>query len=460
MCALLLPYQQNWIRDKSRHKIGMMARQCGKTFTATLEAVDDCLEAEVNRQNNSWMILSRGQRQAEESIHAGAALHLTATKAVFKILDYKWDIAGINAHEIRFANGSKITALPATPDTARGFSRNVLLDEFAFHQHSRQIWQAVYPVISAGKKIRVISTPNGKNNKFYDLMTANDKIWSRHQVDIYQAVSQGLPRQISELQAGIGDPEAWQQEYELAFLDGLGSWLSYDLISGCEHVDAGKTEKYQGGPCFLGWDIARRNDLTVFWVLELVGDVLWTRQVTEMRRQSFAAQKAQLHQIMTNYHIIRAAGDQTGIGEEPMEHAKTMYGELRVEGVIFSAARKLDMATIMRAAFEDRRLRIPLSPAIRADLHSVRSVVGPSGAPRLLADHDGGSHADRFWACALACTVAALPTQPYSYLPIGGRSAGRSDDGLGWDADDGDTRTSGHHRQFTASLPPGGRIWR
>ena len=119
MANLLLPYQQKWIRDKSRHKIGMMARQCGKTFTATLEAVDDCLESEVNHTDNSWMILSRGQRQAEEAIHAGAALHLKATKAAFKIMDYKWDIAGINAHEIRFANGSKITALPATPDTAR-----------------------------------------------------------------------------------------------------------------------------------------------------------------------------------------------------------------------------------------------------------------------------------------------------------------------------------------------------
>ena len=121
MASLLLPYEKDWLRDKSRHKIGMMGRQCGKTFMATLEAVDDCLEAEITQQNNSWMILSRGQRQAEEAIHAGAALHLSATKAAFKIMDYKWDIAGINAHEIRFANGSKITALPATSRYRAGF---------------------------------------------------------------------------------------------------------------------------------------------------------------------------------------------------------------------------------------------------------------------------------------------------------------------------------------------------
>ena len=111
----------------------------------------------------------------------------------------------------------------------------------------------------------------------------------RHKIDIYNAVDQGLLRNIAELQAGFGDIEAWQQEYELVFLDGLGSWLSFDLITSCEHVDAGKPELYQGGPCFLGWDIARRNDLTVYWVLELVGDVMWTRQITEMRRRQRAA---------------------------------------------------------------------------------------------------------------------------------------------------------------------------
>ncbi|MCX8506083.1 MAG: terminase, partial [Alphaproteobacteria bacterium] len=63
-----------------------------------------------------------------------------------------------------------------------------------------------------------------------------------------------------------------------------------------------------------------------------------TRQVTELRRESFAAQKAQLQQIMQKYHVVRAAGDQTGIGEEPLEYAKSLYGELRVEGVIFTAA--------------------------------------------------------------------------------------------------------------------------
>ncbi|WP_258866929.1 hypothetical protein [Avibacterium paragallinarum] len=55
-------------------------------------------------------------------------------------------------------------------------------------------------MISAGWKLRVVSTPNGKGNKFYELMTDLDNTeWSRHQTDIYQAVADGLPRNIEQL---------------------------------------------------------------------------------------------------------------------------------------------------------------------------------------------------------------------------------------------------------------------
>lgn len=55
-------------------------------------------------------------------------------------------------------------------------------------------------VSKPGLKLRVISTPNGKGNKFYELMTGPaDDGWSRHTVDIYQAVADGLPRDIEEL---------------------------------------------------------------------------------------------------------------------------------------------------------------------------------------------------------------------------------------------------------------------
>ena len=70
--------------------------------------------------------------------------------------------------------------------------------------------------------------------------------------------------------------------------------------------------------------------------------------------------------------------------------------------------RRLDAATALREAVEDRRLRIPADDGLRRDLHAVRAEAGPTGAPRLLAERSGtDGHADRFWALALACIAAA-----------------------------------------------------
>jgi phage FluMu gp28-like protein len=88
----------------------------------------------------------------------------------------------------------------------------------------------LFPVISAGHKLRVVSTPNGKSNKFYDLMTAGVQ-WSRHQTDIYQAVADGLPRNIEELKEALNDADAWAQEYELQWLDEASAWLPYDVMA-------------------------------------------------------------------------------------------------------------------------------------------------------------------------------------------------------------------------------------
>ncbi len=444
--TVLYPYQQAWLRDRSRFKIGMWARQTGKTFACTLEIVLDCIEAEARGERRRWVILSRGERQAREAMEEGVKLHLNAAKVVFDEHEYEWE-PDIRALEVRLPGGSRITALPANPDTARGFSASVLLDEFAFHQDARTIWRALFPVISAGHRIRIVSTPNGKGNTFYELMTAGrvtyaspfwldspagagalerppDR-WRRYVIDIYHAVDQGLPRHIDELREALLDPDAWAQEYELQWVDEASAWLPYDLIDAVEHPEAGDPARYQGGSCFVGVDIAVRRDLFVVWVLEQVGDVLWTREVIERRRVPFAEQLAILDDLFRRYHVVRCCMDQTGMGEMMVEFAQRHWGRLRVEGVLFTPSSKLDLAMRGREAFEDRRIRIPQGrPELRADLHSLQRSVGPSGAPRFVAEREGGSHADRTWALFLAISAASTAPARIEYRRVGRRRVG------------------------------------
>jgi len=408
--AILHPYQCRYADDVSRFKLGMFARQTGKTFTSTLEIAEDAVACELAKRRTRWVILSRGERQAKEAMDEGVKLHLRAMGTAFDAMesDFKLeDRTAVKMLEVITKHGSRITALPANPDTARGFSANVLLDEFAFHADSRKIWQALFPVISKpGLRLRVVSTPNGKGNKFYDLVTGNNG-WSKHIVDIYQAVADGLPRDIDELRSGCDDPDTWAQEYELQWLDEASAWLSWDLINGAEHDLAGRTDMYAGGPVYVGVDIGRRRDLFVIWVMEQVGDVLWTREIIERRGATFAEQDALLDDVFARYRVLRCGMDQTGMGEKPVEDAQRRHGTSRVEGVLFTSANKLHLATVGKQAFEDRRMRIPLgSQALRTDLHKLQKVSSPTGAPRFVAESDASGHADRTWAGFLAVNAA------------------------------------------------------
>jgi phage FluMu gp28-like protein len=431
----LYPYQQQWFRDRSRFKLGMFARQTGKTFTTTLEITDDAFAAVAAGRRTRWVILSRGERQAKEAIEEGIKRHCAAYRMGFESIEgeFRGDQGSYRMLEVELPGGTRITALPANPDTARGFSANVYLDEFAFHQDSKKIWGALFPVISSpGLKLRITSTPNGKGNKFYELATGKNDSWSRHQVDIYRAVREGLPRDIDELRNALNDPDLWAQEFELHWLDEASAWLSFDLINSCEHELAGVPELYQGGDCYVGVDIGRRNDLFVIWVKEQVGDVLWTRKIIAEKRLKFADQDELLDDVMRSFRVRGVWMDQTGMGEKPVEDAQRRYGESRVHGVLFTPANKQHLATVGKQAFEDRRERIPMGDAVlRADLHKLRKETGPTGNVRFIAESDSSGHADRAWAGFLATAAAGAGPGVIEFESSGKRASADAEQGYG-----------------------------
>ncbi|AFY60345.1 terminase large subunit domain-containing protein [Synechococcus sp. PCC 6312] len=416
----LYPYQKRWLTDASRFKIGMFSRQTGKTFTTCLEIVLDCLKTEAEGGRARWVILSRGERQAKEAMDEGVKRFLKLLNVLFEAHDYDWE-GSFKALEVELPGGSKITALPANPDTARGFSANCFLDEFAFHKDSRAIWQALFPVISKpGLKLRITSTPNGKGNKFYELVTAaeerrDETPWSLHRVDIYQAVADGLPRDIEQLRKALNDPDSWSQEFELEWLDEASAWLTYELINAVEHSDAGKPDLYTHQPVYLGLDLAVRRDLWVATVLEPVGDVLWSREIVAKRRPSYAEREAIVVGLFERYRVGRLCIDQTGLGEDITVRYQKLFGEFRVEGILFTTPNKLVLANGIKEAFEDRKIRIPIDPQLREDLHKIKKIVTPTGAMRFDADSDSQGHADRFWSLALAIQAASSPAAPIEF---------------------------------------------
>ena len=175
-------------------------------------------------------------------------------------------------------------------------------------------------------------------------------------------------------------------------------------------------------------DIGARNDLFVIWVDELVGDVAWCREVIAERRISFAAQDELLADVFRRYRVVRCCMDQTGMGEKPVEDAKRLHGSSRVEGVLFTTPNKLVLATLGKEQFEDRKCRIPMGDAVlRTDLHKLKKVQGPTGAPRFVAESDSAGHADRAWAKFLAANAAHGQAVEYAYHPVGRGNEDRHD---------------------------------
>lgn len=404
----LYDFQRRWLEDTSRFKIGNMSRQIGKSFIVSLEAALDAAET-----GDDWILLSAGERQSKE-LMSKAKMHCEAMKIASSDIEQtqEWfNGAKLNVLVIYLPNGARIIGLPANPDTARGFSGNVILDEFAFQRDSFAIWKALFPTISRGYKIRVVSTPQGKSNRFYTLMTAENK-FSKHTVDIYQAVADGVPHNIEELKDGIDDEETWQQEYLVQFIDEASSWLTYELIAACEDatLDAELTIdtfspdllKPFAGETFGGMDIGRRKDLSVIWPLEKVGDVFWTRNLISLDKQKFSKQRQILNQYISLLKLSRMCIDSTGKGEQLSEEAKEKFGSYTVEMVDFTNSVKKDMAVRILRIFEDRRVRIPVSRKIRNDLHNIKKTTTAAGNIRFDAERTKDGHSDRFWALALA----------------------------------------------------------
>lgn len=406
LSEILMPYQRRWVEDAARFKIGLWSRQTGKSFATACEAVLDCA-AQPRGSTDLWVVLSAGERQALEWMEKAKRWSEAAKAAVDGYDEIRSSADALMSRaEIRYANGSRIVAIPANPDTARGYSANLVLDEFAIHERPFDIWAAIYPSItnplSGRKRLRIVSTPKGRGNKFADLWEHNDA-YSKHRVTIEDAVRMGLPVDLGELKAGVDDPDIWAQEYMCEFVDNTSVLLPYDLIGRCESASV---RDDGASPLYVGMDVGRSRDLSVIVTAALLGDVLAVTDVTALARTPFADQLRVLVGKCRDPRVRGVRVDATGIGAMLAEEAARALGA-RCRGVPFTAASKGEMYGLMRRRFEERSVRVPVDRLLREDLHAVQRVVSSGGGVTYSAPRSADGHSDRAAALALCCLAAA-----------------------------------------------------
>ena len=127
------------------------------------------------------------------------------------------------------------------------------------------------------------------------------------------------------------------------------------------------------------------------------------------------------------------------------DDAQAKFGQYRVESLTFTGRVKEELAYPVRGAMEDKKLRIPYKPEIRADLRAVTKVTTAAGNIRFTAERSENGHADRFWALALGIH-ASLSS---SIASIGVTIDDNLRDTYRPEAMKGRRRTSlGHHDRF------------
>ncbi len=404
---ILLPYQRRALENFFKHKysILMWSRQTGKSFVVALFAVLRALE----KKNHLVAIISPTERQSKELMekvkkHIGFLRELG--KEVGEVEFF--EDTRTNVLEVRFPNKSRIVGLPANPDGVRGLSGDVILEEAAFFKDGYKVYQAIFPSITRNPdyKLIVISTPKTRSDVFGHLwqMSENNPLWFREKLTIHDAVRNGLKVNVDELRKGVPTEEIWKQEYLCEFMDEESILLPYELIHSCtvEGIEADIRELQ--GDVYLGVDIGRRHDLTVISVLEKIGEHYYLRKQEVLRRLPFSEQM-RIVDHLTSY-ARRIAMDETGIGMQMAEELQRKWGEIKVLRVYFTAKVKEELASRLRAVFEDRTISIPPDKDLIEDLHSVQKTVTPAGNIRYEGSTED-SHADRFWALALAVYAAS-----------------------------------------------------
>ncbi len=418
---ILLPYQYDWVNDASRFKIGLWSRQTGKSFATAAEAVIHCL---LN-PGTLWVVLSAGERQALEWMLKAKSWAEAVKLALAAYNETRADgNALMTRAEIIFANKSRIIAIPANPDTARGYSANLVLDEFAIHEKPWDIWAAIYPSItnplSGQKKLRIVSTPKGMGNKFADLWHKNDS-YSKHKVTIEDAVRLGLPVNLAELRAGVDDPDIWAQEYLCEFIDTTSVLLTYEAITACEVPKLDLSTVPSDAPLYIGMDIGRSKDLSVIEVGAKVNGILHRCREEVLRRKPFNEQLDILCSIASDRRVHRVAIDATGIGAMLAEEARRRLGG-KVEGITFTAKTKGEIYAAMRRAFDDKTIRIPADRDLREDLHAVQRNVSSTGTISYRAPRNEDGHSDRSSGIALMLYAASKKGCAFLPTPFNRRS--------------------------------------
>ena len=462
-------WQDDFIKNRNRYICLLKSRQTGFSFVVAIKGLVKAFDPA--RTQYTKQFVSYNEEDAQEKIRYARQFYDSIPKR------YKKKLIHQTATMLEFADvggktTSRLISLPCRQP--RGRNGDICLDEFAIYlpRLSKEIYTAASFCTLRKGCIEVGSTPLGTIGKFYEICTDRENYpnfdryfvpWWYARVmckDVRGAVQLAKDMPTEERVERFGTDrlislyrnstlEDFQQECECVFIDSSASYISLDLIyantpgrreddiplnieNDEEYFNAKRDveihcfkdaddfilnyspEKY-GSPLYMGLDIGRTFDATVFYIIGLVNGKQRSVLRHEMRNADFDSQFDVLCRLMEDLPIYRCAIDNGGIGSNLAENAQKRYGE-RVEQYRFSLQSKEVLAMNVKMGLERREYELDNNRDFHAQIHSIKRTPSSGGGFRYDAERNERGHADSFWAWALASYAAsAKNTTPSFY---------------------------------------------
>lgn len=472
----LLPYQQSWCADQAQVKVIEKSRRIGLSWG---EAADTALLAASSSGKNAFYI-GYMKDMAKEFISDCAEFAKAYSLAASDISESEevWidgnEQKSITIYTLKFASGHRIEALSSAPRNLRGKQGRVIIDEAAFHTDLAELLKAAMALLIWGGEVHVISTHNGAENPFNELVQdirAKKLPYSLHTVTFDDAIADGLYERVCLRTGKTASPEdkvKWidgirsrygsnaEEELDVIPKNSAGAWLSRALIE-ARMYDAPVLRWKPPTSDFVLWsdelrtaemrdwleanllpllknldpklasgfgeDFGRTGDLTVIAPWQIQSNlVLKFPFLVELSNCPFDQQREVLFYIGDRLPRFRSGKlDSRGNGQYLAEKAMQKWGTQRIECVMLSQTWYKENTAPLKSAFEDGTILLPRSADVVDDLRAFQVVKGIPTIPDKRTTGDDGQQRHGDSGVAILLGHAASKSD---FVPIEFKSAG------------------------------------
>lgn len=488
--AVLLAYQRRWLVDPASVKVVEKSRRIGLSWA---EAADAALHAASRAGGNVFYMaynLDMTRGYIEDVAFWARAYSLAAGDVSEReeVFQEGNEARSVKVFEIAFDSGHVVKALTSHPRNLRSKGRPgdvIVFDEFAFHDQQAELLKAGLAVLVWGGKLRVISTHNGAESPFNELIEqirAGKLPYSLHRITLDDALEDGLYERICLITGQPASDEGrdeWranliaqygagaQEELFCVPARSAGRFIPRAVAKACavESIDVIRkrfadsfTHDPQRSEKTLAWlvsevrpildtldplqkhsagfDFARVSDLSVFWVVAHQPQLrLPCVLVIELSNAPYDVQREIVTYVLDRLPRLNyAAFDATGNGAALAEGVQQTFGIGRVEAITLNRSWYGEHMPLLKADLEDQVLGLPLDEDILDDIGDIERRNGvpivPAGKSRIGSD-GVRRHGDAAIALCLARYAANQRGAVVDFAASGARPERYGDEAYG-----------------------------